>query len=270
MAQFSIQVRNKSGAILLQKTDNENAFLVYDGEYSEGDTITIAVDEYPTYTVIALDDTMSECLVFLTGTFSFEIPFGDAKKSYNPKSFSLSRHYITARAATESEIVAYRNLAFNPYDNHDNQNVFPHSFANVETRGEAVFAARNAIDGLFANDMHGEWPYTSWGINRDPNAEFHLSFGRTVKINRIVITLRADFPHDACWQSGLVSFSDGSKMQLNFKETGKRQQFDFAEKSVTSLKLSHLIKYDDHSPFPALTQIEVFGNESFSTLESDG
>ena len=42
--------------------------------------------------------------------------------------------------------------------------------ANVETRGEAVFAARNAIDGIYENDAHGIWPYQSWGINRDPNA----------------------------------------------------------------------------------------------------
>ena len=46
--------------------------------------------------------------------------------------------------------------------------------ANVETRGEAVFAARNAIDGIYENDAHGIWPYQSWGINRDPNAALTL------------------------------------------------------------------------------------------------
>ena len=40
----------------------------------------------------------------------------------------------------------------------------------LETGGEAVFAARNAIDGIYENSSHGEWPYQSWGINRDPNA----------------------------------------------------------------------------------------------------
>ena len=33
-----------------------------------------------------------------------------------------------------------------------------------------MFAARNAIDGIFENSAHGEYPYQSWGINRDPNA----------------------------------------------------------------------------------------------------
>ena len=109
--------------------------------------------------------------------------------------------------------------------------------------------------------MHGEWPWTSWGINRNPEAEFHLDFGRKVKINRLVITLRADFPHDACWKSGRVTFSDGSIIDLNFKESGEAQVFDFVEKEINSLKFDKLIRYDEHSPFPALTQFQVFGWE---------
>ncbi len=46
------------------------------------------------------------------------------------------------------------------------------------------FAARNAIDGIFANEYHGEYPWTSWGINQDPKAELHLDFGRPVIIER--------------------------------------------------------------------------------------
>ena len=63
---------------------------------------------------------------------------------------------------------------------------------NVETRGEAVFAARNAIDGVYENDAHGIWPYQSWGINRDPNAALTLDFGRPVTIDELRLTLRAD------------------------------------------------------------------------------
>lgn len=33
------------------------------------------------------------------------------------------------------------------------------------TRGESVFAAQNAIDGITVNTCHGEWLYQSWGIN---------------------------------------------------------------------------------------------------------
>lgn len=261
MAKLAIQIKDKNDEILAEKAFCEKNFLIYQAEYEQGDKIEVLASEYPCYAVISLDDTMAESLIYLTNTFVFTIPFRETKKSYNPKSFSSNRHYITARLATEKEISSYRDLAFNPYDNHDNSSAFPHAFANVETRGEAVFAARNAIDGLFANDMHGEWPWTSWGINRNPEAEFHLDFGRKVKINRLVITLRADFPHDACWKSGRVTFSDGSIIDLNFKESGEAQVFDFVEKEINSLKFDKLIRYDEHSPFPALTQFQVFGWE---------
>ena len=38
--------------------------------------------------------------------------------------------------------------------------------------------------------------------------------------------------------------------------------FEIERKAVTWLKLSDLIKADDPSPFPALTQIVVYGTES--------
>jgi len=38
--------------------------------------------------------------------------------------------------------------------------------------------------------------------------------------------------------------------------------FNITKKEITSLKLGNLIKANDPSPFPALTQIEVYGTES--------
>lgn len=61
-----------------------------------------------------------------------------------------------------------------------------------------MFAARNAIDGVVANDSHGRWPYESWGINMQDDAELTLDFGRAVDFDRIVLYTRADFPHDNC------------------------------------------------------------------------
>ena len=92
------------------------------------------------------------------------------------------------------EIAQRRNLAFNCYDTHRDLGLYPHASANVETRGEAVFAARNAIDGVWENASHGEWPYQSWGINRDPNAALTVDFGREVLLDELRITERADFP----------------------------------------------------------------------------
>lgn len=41
--------------------------------------------------------------------------------------------------------------------------------------------------------------------------------------------LRADFPHDAWWESGILSFSDGSSCQVKFEKTGLPQRFDIGE-----------------------------------------
>ena len=72
--------------------------------------------------------------------------------------------------------------------------------------GEAVFAARNAIDGVTANLSHGKWPYESWGINQQDDAQMTLDFGRPVDIDKIVLYTRADFPHDNWWESVTFTF----------------------------------------------------------------
>ena len=149
----------------------------------------------------------------------------------------------------------------NVNDQHDVKGCYPHASANVETRGESVFAARNAIDGLRENHGHGKWPYTSWGINRDPNAEMRVEFGRTVEVDCLLIFLRADFPHDSYWKEGKVCFSDGSSEVLNFQKTDKGQAFRIKPRRIEWLTLGQLIKNEDESPFPALTQIEVYGKD---------
>jgi hypothetical protein len=152
-----------------------------------------------------------------------------------------------------------RNLAFNPFDHHDNATLFPHAKANVETRGEAVFAARNAIDGEKANTDHGFWPYTSWGINQDPAAALTLAFGRPVRIDQVTLYLRADFPHDAWWNEASMTFSDGHMLTVPLVKSSAAQTFAIPSRRVEWVRLHDLKKADDPSPFPALTQLEVWG-----------
>lgn len=163
--------------------------------------------------------------------------------------------------ALPEEIATRRNLAFNCYDEHGDTGFYPHASANVETRGEAVFAARNAIDGIFENSAHGEYPYQSWGINRDPNAALTLDFGREVLLDELRITERADFPHDNYWVKATVEFSDGSRLDIPLVKSAKPQSVTFEPKRVRSLVLKDLIRAEGTSPFPALTQIEAFGTE---------
>ena len=65
----------------------------------------------------------------------YEVPFAEGKTSYNPKSFTGERHYLTMRYARDYEIKSYRNLAKNVMDQHRGQECYPHAHANVETRG---------------------------------------------------------------------------------------------------------------------------------------
>ena len=111
------------------------------------------------------------------------------------------------------------------------------------------------------NESHGSFPYQSWGINRDPKAEFTIDFGREVMVDEVVLTLRADFPHDNYWEKVTLSFSDGSTLEANLEKTNKRQSIKFDVKKVKTITLKNLIKAKGVSEFPALTQFEAWGNE---------
>ena len=236
----------------------------WNGEYEVGDVIVLKCDEAPCYLNIQLDDVMHPCFVYLREpVFTLAIPFGEKRVSYNPKTFTGNIHLLSARKATKEEIASYKNLCLNEYDCHENTTCFPHASANVETRGESVFAARNAINGNTDNRRHGPWPYESWGINRDPNAEITIDFGRPVKADKIVLVTRADFPHDNWWKQAEMTFSDGTSMTLTMEKSSLPHVFTMEPKEITWLKLGKLIKDEnDPSPFPALTQIEVYGTEA--------
>lgn len=236
---------------------------VHTMEYHEGDRIAINAGGMKGLFWIQLDEALGKALIYLDGNeFNYPIPAPDKRVCFSPKAFSGSRHVMYVHPASQADGDVYRNLALNPYDNHAIQGFFPHAKANVETRNEMTFAARNAIDGIFENGSHGEYPYSSWGINRNPEACLTLDFGRPVVVDTIRLTLRADFPHDSYWTEGTVTFSDGTFMTLPLEKSALPQKFTFEPKTITGLQLNKLIKADDGSPFPALTQIEAFGTEA--------
>lgn len=254
------EILDEKGQVLAQSGQGESASLILS---SGGRSVVLTCGKPGSYCVIQLEDTLAPALVYLPqGKAVYQLPQGEGRQVYSPRAFSPGTSVVRARLAQPSEVEGLRNLALNPYDGHENKDMFPHAFANVETRGEAVFAARNAIDGLYENSSHGGWPYTSWGINRDPQAAWTIDFGRTVLVEKLRITLRADFPHDAWWTQGTVTFSDGSSQVLAFAKTALPQEFLISLRQVRSITFHDLIKADDPSPFPALTQFEVWGRES--------
>lgn len=171
------------------------------------------------------------------------------------------KHLLSAKCVRDFELGAYRNLAFNVCDQHDIINLFPHAKANVETRGKTVFAAQNAIDGVTVSNCHGEWPYGSWGINRQKDACIRIDFGRTVTVDRLVLYLRSDFPHDNWWERVHFYFSDESMLDMKLCRKEGPQEMVFDEKHISWVEMRDMEMSGEPSPFPALTQIEVYGKD---------
>ena len=162
------------------------------------------------------------------------------------------RHFV-------AEINGRRDIACNPADLRGETDFFPHITANVETRNEACFCARNAINGLHCNNYHGEWPFGSWGIGAREDAWCCIDFGREVMVDAMALILRADFPHDAYWVSGHVVLSDGAEVAFDLQKTGERQIIPLGKHTVRWMRLERMQKSDDPSAFPALTEWEVCG-----------
>ena len=260
---LTIAICDEQNMIKCKVQGEDQILMVYKGEYAPGDQILFQTDEINTYYVIRVDSTMDEAYVYLTEkSLEYVIPFDEKKISYNPLSFTGNRHYITMRRAEGYENSSYRNLAKNVMDQNKDLGCYPHAHANVETRGESVFAARNCLDGVLANESHGAWPYESWGINKQEDAEITLEFGRPVDIDKIYLYTRADFPHDNWWVQATITFSDGSKEVVNMEKSVKPHVFSIEKNQITWLKIGNLIQSDDPSPFPAMTQIEVYGRNT--------
>lgn len=259
---LKLKVISGQGRTMLTGTDAKRVSLVYTNEYQDGDSIVLNCDE-PCYCVVQFEDSLPPALIYVAGRETwYYIPFGPDRIAFSPKSFTGGRHLIRARLAEPHEIAARRNLAFNPYDQHGDNGFFPHSEANVESRGGAAFASYNAIDGVCENSSHGEWPYQSWGINCDPKAEWKLSFGRPVIVDELRLVIRADFPHDNYWTGGRVVFSDGSAETLSLVKTAQPQVFPIQPRTVEWLSLGELVQAEGPSPFPALSQFEAWGTEA--------
>lgn len=259
MVTLSLNVLNKNDEVICQCTGEGFVDLVCRHTYEEGDYIQLEASVKPIHLNVQFDDALGQSFVYLTDDMRYVIPFGEMRTNRSPKIFSGDRHYLFVEAASEQQLHAYRNLALNPNDQHCDVPCFPHATANVETRGEAVFAAQNAIDGVRANLSHGIWPYSSWGINRRPDAALRIDFGHTVCVDKVVLYTRADFPHDSWWTQVTLHFSDGSDIEWKLDKSSLPHILEFESKNITWIRMDQMVKAEDESPFPALTQIEVYG-----------
>ena len=260
MTELTIKIVNADGEVLKERTDCDYADLTYGAEYAPGDKIIIEASEADIPLKIQVDDALGMAMVLMKGRqLEYPVPFDSLKRSYSPKTFSGNRHYLFARTVSTQEWNGYRNLALNPIDQRGEAQAYPHASANCETRGESVFFAKNTIDNVTANRSHGRWPFESWGINMQEDACLKLEFGREIIADRIVLHTRADFPHDNWWKNVRFTFSDGSSMQVPLEKSERPHIIPVEGRVISWLVMDQLIKGESESPFPALTQIEVFG-----------
>lgn len=258
---YIIEVQNGNGDVLAHAEGEGDARLTHLGAYHPGDVLVFTAPQ--AHVTVQVDQAVQPAEVFLPQKgFTFHVPFGDATNGYAPQAFAGEKHAITLAPVPQERLSQRRNLARNPADQRGAADGYPHAMANVETRGEAQFWARNAIDGARFNAKHGGWPFHSWGIGERTDAWLRVDFGRPVIMDEIGIVLRADFPHDAWWEYAVLEGSDGISMELALEKTAEVQRFACPPREVTWVRLHSMRKADDPSPYPALTQLEVYGHDA--------
>lgn len=257
---IEILIKDIRGNILASSSAPDDCSLCYSRPYEAGDVICIRSDEM--HLIFQPDVAVLPGEVYIpNGSMLWAVPSGEHRLAYPPHAFECEKHLVRARAMNAEEVAAERNIACSPSDLRGNTDFYPHAIANAETRGESCFAARCAIDGNLIGSFHGEWPFLSWGIDNRADAALTVAFGRPVAISRVAVTLRSDFPHDACWKGADLILSDGAVLHLSFEERGGRQFFEVGTHTIDSLTFTGLIPADDFSRFCALTQLEVFGRD---------
>ncbi len=244
---------------------------VYKGELCEGDIFVISSD-ISEFLFIKLDETMAEALIYLpVKYFEYPVPTAEMIEScYDREAFSGNTHRITVREATSDEIGQERIVSLNPYAVHGEKRFFPNAYANLVTRNAPCFFERNAIDGVCENTGHGNFPYHSWAGGAREDLEYYLDFGKEIETEKIVVYLRADFPHDTYWKSFDIEFSDKSIVHCEFEGTKEGQKIIFPKKKTTSIHLTNFKQISTPLSWAALSQIEVYGNyikEDLSKME---
>ncbi|MDR1140563.1 MAG: hypothetical protein LBL62_02650 [Planctomycetaceae bacterium] len=180
------------------------------------------------------------------------------KKQFIENRFVLRKNLpvIGKQHGTEN---VYRNLALNPSDVQGEAVSFPHASSNSEYAGLDCFAAKNVLDGRRENQGHGN-QFPSWGPNKRTDLYLTIEFGRPVEIDKVIVWLRADFPHDNNWKTGTLKFSDGSNLDISFEKTAEPQTIPFPKRTVTSLTFTNL-QQDFPLGWTGFTEIEVWGQD---------
>lgn len=292
MQKITIQQLRSSGEVFAEAEGTESVVYHTDA-YQQGDALRFCLEDCQ-YIWIKISDAVAESMVYIPeGTFVFPIPEGEALRGFQPGTFD-GPQTVEARPASEADRKTYRNLCLNPFDYRMPSEVvdpdapewsnptdskaiddgeikaFPHAYANRVTRNEGCFYARNAIDGMSVPGGHGDYPYHSWGGAVHEDLTLAVYFGREVKVDKLVLSLRSDYhvdgegrEHDTYWHTALIELSDGYKTEIHPQKSPDGQVFALGEHVTSWVKLSRLdpLQHAGSLNFAALNQIELWGTE---------
>ena len=163
----------------------------------------------------------------------------------------------------------YKNVAINPADVRAPGHGFPHASSNSEypcppasgtgaCTPDTTFLALNAIDGRTGNSCHGSLPNCgSWGPQIITGLWWRVDFGHDVQVDKVVIWIRHDFPHDSWWQDATLVFSDSSKVAIHPDSVALGQPFTFTSRITNSLTITNLVP--NAAKWCAFSEVQVWG-----------
>ncbi len=239
--------------------------LVVSEAYKLGKKITVTLPETQKFLAITIaKGELDESILYLKNS-KLEYTIPDFSRTYPPK-LKTQPQTISARIPTVEELTKSHNIALNTCDLLNLKNAFPHATTTNVHDASADWMARNVIDGFTQNKGHGTYPYQSWGpgLGLSRTDKLTIDFGHDVAVTQLVITIRADFPHDGYWDSCRVYFSDGTYQELEITNSAKGQKIAVIDglKYTSSLEFKRFEKAkDSQGDWCAWMEVEVKGYE---------
>ena len=255
------------------------SYFYYAGKDVPEKLILKGPDDSQAYLKVKIGNGLKETILYSPkGEFHIKFPVRNDVDADARNEIPLGETTVKALPPFYGELNSYRNLALNPYDFQDNvppeYTHYPHVTASSECRNELKFRARNSIDGNSKNNTgHSSWNFRSWGPEKEANPWIKIDFGRPVEIDKVVLALRADFPHDGVWKDARLEFSDSKTENIRFdlKKTSDPQEIKFPKTTTTFVKL--YFSQDKNNPkWCALSEVEVYGRDilPFAAYDNNG
>jgi len=178
------------------------------------------------------------------------------KETELPAALPRYKDYVESRGVDVSDPGrGYRNLALNP---DGKRGEFPKTSSNNVCRDLSEFSHVKVVNGRTDNRGHGK-RHPSWGPGMIDDPWLRIDLGKEHEMDKLVITVRADFPHDSYWKSGVIEFSDGSRHAFSLKKKAAAQTIAFPPRRASWVKVNDLVRAEDK--WCAFTEVEIWGRD---------